>query len=104
MASGIEMSHIFMQANAARVETLVKALQGVPHAPPHRKLAAFPRPSRVNRRPDKIIDKWLSDFDVLVRQCGVPGERAVVLFDYLGGVRRRKCYLHVTRMRFIGTS
>ena len=33
---------------------------------------------------DPTIDDWLADFDVFVRQCGVPdGERAVVLVDYL---------------------
>ena len=33
MPSAIEMAHLFMQANAAMVETLVKVLQGVRHAP-----------------------------------------------------------------------
>ena len=31
---------------------------------------------------DPTVDEWLADFDVFVRQCGVPeGERAVVLVD-----------------------
>ena len=45
MAGVIELSHLFMQANAALVDTLVKALQGMGHAPP-------PPCFRVTRRPD----------------------------------------------------
>ena len=34
MTGAIEMSHLFMQANAALVETLLKALQGATLPPP----------------------------------------------------------------------
>ena len=99
MPSAIEMSHLFMQANAALVETLVKALQGVRHAP-----APTVSLPRFFGRPDSpgelTIDEWLSEFDVLVRQCGVPeGERALVLVDYLGGCAKEEV---LCRMRFVG--
>ena len=96
MTSAIEMSHLFMQANAALVETLVKALQGVRHAPaPTVSLPRFL--GRPESPGDPTIDEWLTDFDVFVRQCGVPeAERAMALIDNLGGC--------VTRMRFVGTS
>ena len=94
MVGTIELSHLFVQANVALVDTLLKALQGVGH----RFLGRHESPS------DSKIDEWLSDFDVFVRQCGVPeDERAVVLVDYLGGCAKQEV-LYVTRMRFVGTS
>ena len=92
------MSHL------ALVETLMKALQGVGHAPTL--TVSLPRflVGRPELHGDPTIDEWLSDFDVFVRQCGVPaGERAVLLVDYLGGCAKEEV-LYVTRMRFIGTS
>ena len=63
--SAIEMSHL------ALVATLMKALQGVGHATTLTvSLARFlGRPVSPG---DPTIDEWLSDFDVFVRQCGVP--------------------------------
>ena len=99
MPSAIEMSHLFMQANAALVETLVKALQGVRHAPtPTVSLPRFfGRPESPG---DPTIDEWLYDFDVFVRQCGVPaGEPAVVLVDYLGGCAKEEVLCHPCEVR-----
>ena len=49
---------------------------------------------------DPTIDEWLSDFDVFVRQCGVPeGERAVVLVDYLGGCAKEEALCHPDDVR-----
>ena len=97
MPSAIEMSHLFMQANAALVETLLMALQGVRHAPipTVRLLRFFGRP----KSPGELaIDEWLSEFDVFVRQCGVPeGERALVLVDYLGGCAKEEVLCEVRR-------
>ena len=99
MPSAIEMSHLFMQANAALVETLVMALQGVRHAPipTVRLLRFFGRP----KSPGELaIDEWLSEFDVFVRQCGVPeGERALVLVDYLGGCAKEEVLCHPDEVR-----
>ena len=65
----IEMSHL------ALVETLVKALQGVGHVPtPTVSLPRFL--GRPQSPSDPTIDQWLADFDVFVRQCGVPEEAA----------------------------
>ena len=65
MAGAIEMSHL------ALVETLVKGLQGLGHVPtPSVSLPRFfCRPESPG---DPKIDEWLADFDVFVRQCGVP--------------------------------
>ena len=96
MAGAIELSHLFMQANAELVDTLVKALQGMGHAPP----------PFVSESPgDPTIDAWLPDFDVFVRQCGVPeGERVVVLIDYIGGCAEEEvlCHPHEVRWDFGG--
>ena len=99
MPSAIEMSHLFMQANAALVETLVKALQGVHHAPAP--TVGLPRfVGRPVSPGDPKIDEWLSDFDVFVRQCGVPaGERALVLVDYLGGCAKEEVLCHPCEVR-----
>ena len=93
MPSAIRMSHILMQANAALVETLVKALREVGHAPTVTSLPRFL--GRPDSPDDPTIDEWLSAFDVFVRQCGVAeGERAVLLLDYLGGCAKEEalCY------------
>ena len=99
MTSAIEMSHLFMQANAALVETLVKALQGVRHAP-----APTVSLPRFLGRPESpghpTIDEWLTDFDVFVRQCGVPeAERAMALIDNLGGCARDEVLCHPDEVR-----
>ena len=87
MTSAIEMSHIVMQANAALMETLINALQGVGQAPSPTPAISLPRYFGRPQSPcAPTIDEWLSAFDVFVRQCGVAeGERAVLLLDYLGG-------------------
>ena len=94
MTSAIEMSHL------ALVETLMKALQGVGYAPtltvslPH----FLGRPESPG---DPTIDEGLSDFDVFVRQCGVPaGERAVVLVGYLGGYAKEEVLCHPYEVRW----
>ena len=67
----IDMSHLFMQANAALVETLVDALQGMRHTPTA--TVCLPRfIGRPESPGDPTIYEWLSDIDVFVRQCGVP--------------------------------
>ena len=67
MAGALEMSHL------ALVETLMKALQGVGHAPaPTDSLPRFL--GRPQSPIDPTIDQWLADVDVFVRQCGVPEE------------------------------
>ena len=97
-----------MQANAALVETLVNALQGMRHAPTVSLPHFLSCPESLS---DPTIDEWLSDFDVFVRQCGVlfvrqcgvlEGERAVVLIDYLGGCAEEEVLCH--RMWFVGCS
>ena len=76
MPSAIRMSHILMQANAAFVETLVKALREVGHAPTVSTLPRFL--GRPDSPGDPTIDEWLSSFDLYVRQCGVAeGDRSV---------------------------
>ena len=68
----METSHL------ALVETLMKELQGVGHAPTP--TISLPRFFGRPESPGELtIDEWLSEFDVFVRQCGVPeGERASV--------------------------
>ena len=87
MSSAIKMSHILMEANAALVETLVKALREVGHAPTVSTLPRFL--GRTDSPGDPTIDEWLSPFDLYVRQCGVAeGDRAVLL--YLAYISRLK--------------
>ena len=64
MAGANEMSYLIIQANAA----LVKALQGGRHATTVNLLRFLGRPESPGEP-----TRWLSDFDVFVRQCGVPG-------------------------------
>ena len=77
----------------------MKALQGVCHAPaPTVSLPRFL--GRAESPGDPTMDEWLSDFDVFVRQCGVPaGERAVVLVDYLGGCAKEEVPSHPCEVR-----
>ena len=99
--SAINMSHILMQADAALVETLVKALQEVGHAPTVSTLPRFL--GRPDSPGDPTIDEWLSSFDLYVRQCGVAeGDRAVLLVDYLGGCAKEEalCYPDEVRRDF----
>ena len=101
MSSAIYMSHILMQANAALVETLVKALREVGHAPIVSTLPRFL--GRPDSPGDPTIDEWLSSFDLYVRQCGVAeGDRAVLLVDYLGGCAKEEalCYPDEVRRDF----
>ena len=99
MPSAIEMSHLFMQANAALVETLVKTSQGVRHA--HAPTVSLPRFFGRPESPGELtIDEWLAEFDVFVRQCGVPEEeRALVLVDYLCGCAREEVLCHPDEVR-----
>ena len=62
MSSAIKMSHILMEANAALVETLVKALREVGHAPTVSTLPRFL--GRSDSPGDPTIDEWLSSFDL----------------------------------------
>ena len=64
-------------SHRALVETRMKALQRVGHAPiPTVSLLRFL--GRPESPRDPTIDEWLADFDVFVRQRGVTeGERAV---------------------------
>ena len=56
--------------------------------------------SRPESPGDPTIGEWLSDFDVFVRQCGVPaGERAMVLVDYLGGCAKEEVLCHPYEVR-----
>ena len=99
--SAIRMSHILMQANAAFVETLVKALREVGHAPTVTSLPRFL--GRPDSPGDPTIDEWLSSFDLFARQCGVAeGDRAVLLVDYLGGCAKEEalCYPDDVRRDF----
>ena len=93
MAGAIEMYHL------ALIETLVKALQGLGHVPtPAVSLPRFfGRPESPG---DPTIDEWLADFDVFVRQCGVPeAERAMALIDNLGGCARDEVLCHPDEVR-----
>ena len=93
MAGAIEMSHL------ALIETLVKALQGLGHVPtPAVSLPRFfGRPESPG---DPTIDEWLADFDVFVRQCGVPeAQRAMALIDNLGGCARDEVLCHPDEVR-----
>ena len=46
------------------------------------------------------IDEWLSEFDVFVRQFGMPeGERALVSVDYLGGCAKEEVLCHPGEVR-----
>ena len=85
-------------ANAALLASLVQALQGVRPAPTHTPLQRFL--GHPESPGDPTVDEWLADFDVFVRQCGVPeGERAVVLVDYLGGCAKEEVLCHPEEVR-----
>ena len=77
----------------------MKALQGVCHA--HAPTVSLPRfLGRAESPGDPTMDEWLSDFDVFVRQGGVPaGERAVVSVDYLGGCAKEEVPSHPCEVR-----
>ena len=81
--------HILMQANAALVDTQMKALREVGHVPTVTSLPRFL--GRPDSPGDPTIDGWLSAFDVFVRQCGeAEGARAVLLLDYIGGCAKEE--------------
>ena len=85
----------------ALVETLVKALQGVGHVPTHTAVSLPRFLGRPQSPSDPTIDQWLADFDVFVRQCGVPEEeRAVVLVEYLGGCAKEEVLSHRDEFRY----
>ena len=87
-----------MEANAALLASLVQALQGVRPAPTPTPLQRFL--GHPESPGDPTIDEWLSDFDMFVRQCGVPeGERAVVLVDYLGGCAKEEALCQPEEVR-----
>ena len=65
------MNFFLEMSNLALVETLMKALQGVGHAPTP--TISLPRFFGRPESPGELtFDDWLSEFDVFVRQCGVP--------------------------------
>ena len=87
-----------VEANAALVASLVQALQGMRPAPTPTPLQRFL--GHPESPGDPTVDEWLADFDVFVRQCGVPeGERAVVLVDYLGGCAKEEVLCHPEEVR-----
>ena len=87
-----------VEANAALVASLVQALQGMRPAPTPTPLQRFL--GHPESPGDPTVDEWLADFDVFVRQCGVPeGERAVVLVDYLGGCAKEEVLCHPVEVR-----
>ena len=87
-----------VEANAALVASLVQALQGMRPAPTPTPLQRFL--GHPESPGDPTVDEWLADFDVFVRQCGVPeGERAVVLVDYLGGCAKEEVLCHTEEVR-----
>ena len=97
MADSAEFARL-MEANAALLVSLVQALQGVRPAPAPTPLQRFL--GHPESPGDPTVDEWLSDFDVFVRQCGVPeGERAVVLVDYLGGCAKEEVLCHPVEVR-----
>ena len=78
--------------------SLVQALEGVRPAPTPTPLQRFL--GHPESPGDPTVDEWLADFDVFVRQCGVPeGERAVVLVDYLGGCAKEEVLCHTEEVR-----
>ena len=90
-----------MEANAALVASLVQVLQGVRLAPAPAPLQRFL--GHPESPGDTTIDERLVDFDVFVRQCGVPegSEQWCWLTTLVAGRGRRRC---ATRIRFAGTS
>ena len=79
----------------------MNALQGVRHAPTSTVRSSLPRFFGRPESPGELtIGEWLSEFDVFVRQCGVPeGERALVLVDYLGGCAKKEVLRHPDEVR-----
>ena len=78
--------------------SLVQALKEVRPAPTPTPLQRFL--GHPESPGDPTVDEWLADFDVFVRQCGVPeGERAVVLVDYLGGCAKEEVLCHTEEVR-----
>ena len=97
MADSAEFARL-VEANAALLASLVQALRGVRPAPTPTPLQRFL--GHPESPGDPTVDEWLADFDVFVRQCGVPeGERAVVLVDYLGGCAKEEVLCHPEEVR-----
>ena len=95
ITGAIEMSHL------ALVETLMKVLQGVCHAPTPTPTISLPHfLSRPQSPSDPTINQWLADFDVFVRQCCVSKEeRAVMFVDYLGGCAKEEVLCQPVEVR-----
>ena len=84
------MSHL------ALVDTLIKALRPAP-TPTISLPLFFGRPQSPS---DLTIDEWLADFDMFVRQYGVPEEeRALAIVDYLGGCAKQEVLCHPDEVR-----
>ena len=96
----MQCQHLWMKSGTSKKrQTLVKALQGIGHVPTPAVILPrfFGRPESPS---DPTINEWLADFDVFVRQCGVPeAERAMALIDNLGGCARDEVFCHTDEVR-----
>ena len=93
------MANLIAQSNVALAETLARALQGLRPSPvPTIKLGRFI--GHPQRSGDPTLADWLDDFGVYARQMGVSEEnRAVALFDHLGGCAKEEVLCHPHAMR-----
>ena len=93
------MANLIAQSNVALAETLARALQGLRPSPvPTIKLGRFI--GHHQRSGDPTLADWFDDFGVYARQMGVSEEnRAVVLFDHLGGCAKEEVLCHPHAMR-----
>ena len=93
------LAEMIAQSNAALVETLAEALQGmrVPFVT-SLKLARFMEHPK--RGGDPTVAAWLYEFDVYARQTGVKDvDRAVALLDHIGGCAREEVLCQPERVR-----
>ena len=93
------MANLIAQSNVALTETLAHALQGLRPAP-----VPTIKPGRFTGHPqrsgDPTLADWLDDFNVYARQMGVSeNDRAVVMFDHLGGCAKEEVLCHPNAMR-----
>ena len=93
------MANLIAQSNIGLAETLAHALQGLRPAPvPTIKLGRFT--GHPQRSGDPTLADWLDDFNVYARQMGVSeNDRAVVMFDHLGGCAKEEVLCHPNAMR-----